>query len=187
MAEKRLTIARRTPSQGRREWAHPINAGRLDLPPRNRVEVYAQQAEWLHENPQAEVVLQAIRIGELGVTAIPCEVYGITGLKLKRQSPLAATLNLELANGAAGYIPPPEQHRLGGYTTWPARTAGLVEQAEPLIVETVLGLLETVAEQKRRPLVDPVSPYSDSGHPQQAHRILATGGYGLASGQRRRW
>jgi hypothetical protein len=69
-------------------------------------------------------------------------------------------LNLELANGAAGYIPPPEQHRLGGYTTWPARTAGLNEQAEPLIVEKTLRLLETVAQQKRRPLVAPVSPYS---------------------------
>jgi hypothetical protein len=160
MAEMRLTIDRRTPSPSRREWARPINAGRLDLPPRNRVDVYAQQAEWLHDNPQADVVLQAIRIGELGITAIPCEVYGITGLKLKRQSPLAATLNLELANGAAGYIPPPEQHRLGGYTTWPARTAGLVEQAEPLIVETVLSLLETVAEKKRRKLVPSVSRYS---------------------------
>ena len=162
MAEKRITIARRTPSPERLQWARPINANRGGVPPRNRVEVYAQQAEWMHENPEAEVVLQAVRIGELGITAIPCEVYGITGLKLKRQSPLAATFNLELANGAAGYIPPPEQHRLGGYTTWPARTAGLDEQAEPLIVETVLGLLETVAEQKCRPLVDPVSPYSEA-------------------------
>jgi hypothetical protein len=83
MAEKRITIARRTPSPERLQWARPINAGRLDLPPRNRVEVYAQQAQWMHENPEAEVVLQAVRIGELGITAIACEVYGITGLKLK--------------------------------------------------------------------------------------------------------
>ena len=120
---KRLTIDRRTPSRARREWARPLNAARGELPPRNRTEVYAQQAEWIHENPKAEVVLQAIRIGELGITAIPNEVYGITGLKLKRQSPMEATFNLELSNGAVGYIPPPEQHRLGGYTTWPARTA----------------------------------------------------------------
>ncbi len=166
MAEKRLTIPRRTPSRQRRQWARPINAGRLDRPPRNRTEVYAQQAQWIHENPQVEVVLQALRIGELGITAIPNEVYGITGLKLKRQSPLAATFNLELANGAAGYIPPPEQHRLGGYTTWPARTAGLDEQAEPLIVDTLLGLLEKVADKKRRAFVDPASPYSEAviGH-----------------------
>ncbi|MFT5299588.1 MAG: putative membrane-bound dehydrogenase-like protein [Mariniblastus sp.] len=160
MAEKRLTIGRRLPTRERREWARPINGNRLDHSPRNRVEVYAQQVEWIHEHPNAEVVLQAVRIGELAITAMPNEVYGITGLKLKRQSPLTATFNLELANGAAGYIPPPEQHRLGGYTTWPARTAGLVEQAEPLIVETVLELLETVSEKKRRPLVHSVSAYS---------------------------
>ncbi len=162
MTEQRLTIDRRRPSPRRREWARPINAGRGDLPPRNRKEVYAQQAEWIHQHPTAEVVLQAVRIGELGITAIPNEVYGITGLKLKRQSPLVATFNLELANGATGYIPPPEQHRLGGYTTWPARTAGLAEHAEPLIVETLLGLLETVAGKQRRHLVSPDSAYSEA-------------------------
>ena len=104
-----------------------------------------EQAQWIHDNPNAEVVLQAIRIGGLGITAIANEVYGITGLKLKRQSPLETTFNFELANGGEGYIPPPEQHRLGGYTTWPARSAGLVERRSRLIVETLLELLESVS------------------------------------------
>ena len=159
MAEERLEIGLRLPGKDRRQWARPLNAGRGDLLPRNRQEVYAQQVEWIHENPVAEVVLQAVRIGELGITAIPNEVYGITGLKLKRQSPLKATFNLELANGAAGYIPPPEQHLLGGYTTWPARTAGLVKEAEPLIVDTLLSLLERVAGEERQPLVTKLSAY----------------------------
>ncbi|MCP4855423.1 MAG: c-type cytochrome [Fuerstiella sp.] len=162
MAEKRLTIRRRTPSAERLEWAGPINRNRGDVPPRNKVEVYAQQAEWIDQHPETEVVLQAVRIGELGITAIPNEVYGITGLKLKRQSPLAMTFNLELANGGAGYIPPPEQHRLGGYTTWPARSAGLEEQAEPQIVETLLQLLESVSGQQRKTLADPASDYSEA-------------------------
>jgi hypothetical protein len=59
---------------------------------------------------------------------------------------------MELANGAEGYIPPPEQHRLGGYTTWPARTAGLEVEAEPKIVEALLKLLEDVSGKQRRPL-----------------------------------
>ena len=159
MAEKRVNIGLRLPTKDRRQWARPLNAGRGDSLPRNRQEVYAEQVEWIHANPVAEVVLQAVRIGELGITAIPNEVYGITGLKLKRQSPLKATFNLELANGATGYIPPPEQHLLGGYTTWPARTAGLVKEAEPLIVETLLSLLEQVAEEKRQPLTTPYSAY----------------------------
>ena len=159
-AERRLTLGRRIPSPERLAWAATLNAERGDQPPRNQPEVYAQQAAWIAEHPQEEVVLQAMRIGGFGITAIPCEVYGITGLKLKRQSPLTATMNLELANGAAGYIPPPEQHRLGGYTTWPARTAGLEESAEPAIVDAVLGLLEDVADEPRQPLTDPPSAYA---------------------------
>ncbi len=96
-----------------------------------------------------ELRLQAVRIGDLGITAIPDEVFGITGLKLKARSPLVHTMNIELANGAEGYIPPPEQHDLGGYTTWPARTAGLEVRAEPVIVETLLRLLEQVMEVHR--------------------------------------
>ncbi|MEN3942832.1 PVC-type heme-binding CxxCH protein [Prosthecobacter sp. SYSU 5D2] len=163
MAETRLPMGRRVPSPKRLEWAKPINEKRGDTPPKDRPEVYAEQAVWIHENPRTEVVLQALRIGGLGIAAMPNEVYGITGLKIKAQSPLSATFNIELANGAEGYIPPPEQHRLGGYTTWPARTAGLEVEAEPKIVEAVLGLLEQVSGgQPRRPLVDAASPYSEA-------------------------
>ncbi len=160
-AETRLTFRRRLPSHERLSWAEPINRERGDQPARSQQEVYAQQAVWIDQHPEEELVLQAMRIGGLGLTAIPCEVYGITGLKLKRQSPLSATLNFELANGAAGYIPPPEQHLLGGYTTWPARTAGLEEQAEPKIVDAVLSLLEEVSGAARQPLVEPATPYAE--------------------------
>ena len=71
-------------------------------------------------------------------------------------------MNIELANGSEGYIPPPEQHALGGYTTWPARTAGLEVQAEPKIVAAVLGLLEKVAGKPRRVLSVPTSPYAEA-------------------------
>ena len=70
-------------------------------------------------------------------------------------------MNIELANGSEGYIPPPEQHALGGYTTWPARTAGLEVQAEPKIVAAVLGLLEQVAGRPRRTGSPGASPYAE--------------------------
>jgi hypothetical protein len=57
---------------------------------------------------------------------------------------------IELANGGDGYIPPPEQLLLGGYNTWPARSAGLEVQAEPKITAAALGLLEKVAGRPRR-------------------------------------
>lgn len=160
MAESKMTLDRRTPDERRLQWAREKIAAMNGQRPKNRPEVYAEQAVYLHENPSEEIVLQAIRIGGLGITAMPNEVYGLTGLKLKTQSPLQTTFNISLANGASGYIPPPEQHALGGYNTWPARTAGLEVQAEPKIVNGVLGLLEKASGDRRRDYVEYQGSYA---------------------------
>jgi hypothetical protein len=151
MAETTLVLGRRVPDEKRLAWARSTVAQMKGRGlPRTLPEVYAKEAIYLLDEPHRELKLQAIRIGELGVTAIPNEVYAITGLKLKAQSPFETTMNIELANGSEGYIPPPEQHALGGYTTWPARTAGLEVQAEPKIVAAILVLLQQVAGKPRR-------------------------------------
>lgn len=163
MAETTLVLGRRTPDEARLAWARGVIAAMKDRDlPRTIPEVYAKEAVYLHDEPRRELKLQAIRVGELGITAIPNEVYGITGLKLKGRSPFDLTMNIELANGSEGYIPPPEQHALGGYTTWPARTAGLEVQAEPKIVAAVLKLLEQVAGRPRRVLSEPKTPYAEA-------------------------
>jgi putative membrane-bound dehydrogenase-like protein len=149
MLERRITLNRRRPDAARLEWARRTLPDRTRRP-RNQPEVYAEQAFFIDENSTEEIVLQALRIGEIGIAAIPCEVFGITGLELKARSPLQPTFNMELANGASGYIPPPAQHALGGYTTWPARTAGLEVDAEPKIVAALLEMLETVSGDARR-------------------------------------
>jgi hypothetical protein len=160
MRETKLTLQRRTPNDERLAWARAIDADIKDRLPRGLPEIYAREQILLHENPTAELKLQALRVGELGIAAIPNEVFGITGLKLKAHSPLVPTFNIELANGAEGYIPPPEQHKLGGYTTWPARSAGLEVEAEPRIVEALLGLLEEISGKPRRKPVEPHGQYS---------------------------
>jgi putative membrane-bound dehydrogenase-like protein len=160
MAERKLGLAYRVPDEQRLAWARDMAAKLGDKLPQSQPEIYALEATYLHERPRTELILQALRIGDLGITALPNEVFAITGLKLKRQSPLAATFNIELANGAEGYIPPPEQHKLGGYTTWPARTAGLETNAEPRIVETALALLEEVAARPRGAPADEHGSYA---------------------------
>ena len=150
MAQATLKLTRRLPDAKRLEWARDMKAKMTKPVPKDVGEVYASEAIELDANPNRELILQAVRIGELALTAIPNEVYAITGLKLKAMSPFKTTVNIELANGAEGYIPPPEQHKLGGYTTWPARTAALEVMAEPKIVETLLTLLEKVAGKPRR-------------------------------------
>ena len=166
MAETTLALHRRVPDDDRLRWARATVARMGDRPPRDLPEVYAKEAMALHQNPDRELKLQAVRIGGLGITAIPNEVFALTGLKIKARSPLPLTMNIELANGSEGYIPPPEQHALGGYTTWPARTAALEVQAEPTIVATVLRLLEQVADRPRRSIVPSKTPY--------AQHVLAT-------------
>ena len=150
MEQKVITLSRRLPNAERLTWADKLLAKMNGRRPKNRPEVYAEQARFIDENPTEKLVLQTLRIGDLGITTLPNEVYSITGLKLKARSPFPATFNVELANGAAGYIPPPAQHALGGYTTWPARTAGLEVGAEPKIVETLLSSLESLAGKPRR-------------------------------------
>jgi hypothetical protein len=159
MAETKLRLRRRTPDAERLAWAKKTVTGLNGRLPNSRPEIYAQELIYLGEEPEVEIVLQAIRIGDLGITAIPDEVYGITGLKIKAQSPLQPTFNIELANGAQGYIPPPEQHALGGYTTWAARTAGLEVDAEPKIVDALLGLLEQVSGKERVRRIPPPDNY----------------------------
>jgi hypothetical protein len=157
MAETKLTLGRRVPNKERLEWARKVVAEMKDAKPKTQPEIYAREAIFLHDEPKRELKLQAIRVGDLGIAAIPNEVFALTGLKIKAQSPLVTTFNIELANGAEGYIPPAEQHVLGGYTTWPARSAALEVGAEAKITEAVLELLEKVSGKKRRPLPDPAA------------------------------
>jgi len=162
MAERTLRLKYRVPDEARLDWARRVTAEVGDRLPHSQPEIYAAEAIHLHERQETELKLQAVAVGAFGLTALPNEVVAITGLKLKEQSPLVPTMNIELANGAEGYIPPPEQHHLGGYITWPARTAGLEIHAEPRIVETVLGLLEEVAGRPRRPLIIENGPYAQA-------------------------
>ncbi len=150
MAETRMELKYRVPDKQRLEWAERIVAAMGDRDPKNTEEVYAREQMILHERQSTEIVVQALRIGEIAIATTPNETYALTGLKLKLQSPLAKTMVIELANGGDGYIPPPEQHYLGGYNTWPARSAGLEVNAEPKITEAALQLLEKVAAQPRR-------------------------------------
>ena len=160
VVEKKLRLRYRVPDQDRLEWAEPIANSIEGGVAKDKSEVYAREALILHERQTTELKLQAIRVGDLTLTTLPNEVYALTGLKLKARSPRKAHVNIGLANGAEGYIPPPEQHALGGYTTWPARTAGLEVDAEPQIVETLLQAVEEASGMPRREMVDDHGAYA---------------------------
>jgi len=113
-------------------------------------QIYAGETLALAEYPeQVPLILQAFRIGELGIAAIPCEVFVETGLQIKAESPLKPTFTMELANGYNGYLPTPEQHRLGGYETWRAKSSYLEVEASTKITKEILSLLEALARQPK--------------------------------------
>src|SRR4051812_48687032 len=91
------------------------------------------------------VKVQAIRIGDLVVCGIPFETFVETGLDLKKRSPFAQTMVIGLANGRHGYLPTPEQHRLGGYETWLG--TNVVQEDTSVILTN--HLLEMMAELKK--------------------------------------
>jgi hypothetical protein len=109
-------------------------------------EIYARETALLSKYPKTvRLRLQAFRIGELGIAAIPCEVFVEIGLAIKARSALRPAFTIELANGYNGYLPTPEHHKLGGYETWRARSSYLEVEASPKILETVLRLLAEAA------------------------------------------
>jgi hypothetical protein len=86
------------------------------------------------------VKVQAIRIGDFAVCGFPFETFAETGLDVKKRSPFPLTMVIGLANGRHGYLPTPEQHKLGGYETW-LGTNVVQEDASVILTNNLLEML----------------------------------------------
>lgn len=142
--ELELGVRRPTPEQV--SWAEAVLAKPKDAAPAHRLEQpYAERtlAARSAKPDTVRCVLQAFRIGELGIAAIPFEVFTETGLEIKAKSPFKNTFTIELANGSNGYLPTPPQHDLGGYETW-LGTNRVEREASVKITATILDLLQQV-------------------------------------------
>jgi hypothetical protein len=146
MAEARTSLGRRLPTADEVARAKTILARARGPQLQSPEEVYANETLQMAEWPKTkETVVQAIRIGDVGIAALPCEVFAETGLAIKAASPLKPTFTISLANDYAGYLPTPGHHKLGGYETWRARSSYLEEEAEPKLRGKALELLNTIA------------------------------------------
>lgn len=88
-----------------------------------------------------DVIIQAIRIGDQAIVSMPFEVLVEIGMEIKEKSPFPHTLIIELANGGYGYLPPPHQHKLGGYETW-LGTSRFVENTSVVLTKNLFEMLE---------------------------------------------
>jgi neutral ceramidase len=144
MAERELTLALRKPSAEVYENSQELLTN-VPLADYGRQHIYAQWAIALHDGPDSiDVKLQAIRIGDLGIAALPFETFVEIGLELKSKSAIRPMFTIELANGAEKYLPTPEHHELGGYETW-LGTSQVETQASVKITKALLELLDEVA------------------------------------------
>jgi len=147
MKEREIDLGVRKPTSAELKTARSRLAEAGDAPFTDRVLIYANESVNLARYPDSvKIKLQALRIGDLGIVATPTETFVETGLAIKKASRLRPTFTIELANGYNGYLPTVEQHSLGGYETWRARSSYLAVDAEPKVRRTLLELLKEVGE-----------------------------------------
>jgi hypothetical protein len=119
-SQMELTLNVRKPNPEQLAWAEKIvHKDETDKPKNPMEKVFAERTIQMKEWPEKiDVILQTFRIGEVGIATIPFEPFAETGLEIKARSPFKPTFTIGLANGGYGYLPTPEQHKLGGYETW---------------------------------------------------------------------
>jgi hypothetical protein len=151
MVQREVILRTRRPTKEQIDNAKTILASKdkeepAKLPP--LAEHYARRTLALAGSDETvKVLLQAVRVGDLALCAIPFEAFVEIGLELKRRSPLPRTMVVGLANGYNGYLPTPEQHRLGGYETW-LGTNRVQEDASVLLTRELLDMLAKLARAK---------------------------------------
>lgn len=80
--------------------------------------IYARELVLLAEEPREWMVpIHALRIGDLGITGLPGEVFTEIGLDIKLRSPFAQTMNIGIANDTVGYVATDQALEEGGYET----------------------------------------------------------------------
>jgi neutral ceramidase len=144
--QRTLTFERRYPTKAEVEWAEGVKAKKIKPMSTSRYSTYSTVLAYASPEmpPTIDVIVQTHRIGDLAVAAMPFEVFAEIGLELKQRSPIQPLMNISIANGAHGYLPTPDQHRLGGYETW----IGVNKVQLDASVKMVDALVEMLGELK---------------------------------------
>lgn len=139
-------IAWRRPTSEQRKWAEEtIAAGAKS--PSDLSFIYAQRTLKLAAYAETTTIpLQVLRVGDVCIGTMPCEVFCEIGLEFKRQCPIQPAFMIELAHGYFGYLPTPRHLKLGGYETWLGTNRLEAEASEKLLA----NLLEMAGELKDR-------------------------------------
>jgi neutral ceramidase len=104
--------------------------------------IYAREQILLNEYPDTvRLPIQAIKIGNQIIGALPGEFFSETGLLIKKAITDSDYFSISLANGYGGYIPPVHEMERGGYETWRARSSFMEPKAEEKIRKELIKLI----------------------------------------------
>jgi neutral ceramidase len=146
VANRRLILPVRKPTRDELNRAEMILGKAKGRDLKGADEVYARETILMALYPDTvDVPLKVMRVGDLAIAAIPCEVFVEIGLSIKKASPFKPTCVVSLANGYNGYLPTPEHHALGGYETWRARSSYLGVKSSVEIEKTLGEMLAALA------------------------------------------
>jgi hypothetical protein len=131
------TIKLRHPTEEQLKWAkETVAAGPKVQRGADLSFIYAQRALKMADYPETTTLpLQALRIGDVCIGTMPCEVFCEIGLEFKQRSALQPAFMVELSLGSYGYLPTPRHHKLGGYETWLGTNRLEVEASDKLLAE----------------------------------------------------
>lgn len=106
--------------------------------------VFHKELELMRKTKAREdkTIIQAWRIGEVGFTSLPGELFVEWGLKIKAQSPFPWTFPVELGGDYIGYLVTEQAWRAGGYESLICRSARPGVEGVALLVDKALQLLD---------------------------------------------
>ena len=149
-AYRETEIGWRVPSPEQLDWANKTiskaapTSGKADLPA-----IYAQRVLSMADHPAiAAVPLQVLRIGDICISTMPCEIFCEIGLAFRRESTQKPAFMVSLGHGYFGYLPTPEQHQLGGYETWLGTNRMEIEASNKLLDALLTMAAEIAAPSK---------------------------------------
>lgn len=96
---------------------------------------------WQPEPEDSTVPIQCLRIGETALVGLPGEIFTALGDEIKRYSPAANTMVVELSNSSRGYFPPIQQAGRGGYGQWPYKSRRFMPEAAVVMTDTAIEML----------------------------------------------
>ncbi|HKX19132.1 MAG TPA: hypothetical protein VJT33_14060 [bacterium] len=135
------------------EWL-AAEPGRADALAEARLELfYAKMAlEWArrHPDPSEVAEIQAAAIGDVALVALPGEFFVESGQRLRDRSPFPITVVIGYANGCLGYVPPASAFEEGGYETRLSPWSRVAPQAEAVILNAAVELLEELRDATAR-------------------------------------